>query len=77
MRFADFFTTIGTKSLWFIIGCMFLAYVLTYIMWAVVWFIVLRTSTECVVFAEDDESFLSAYLFSVELQVCISSYAVH
>jgi hypothetical protein len=55
--------------LWHILLAMFTLYLATYLAWAAAWHAVQHSAEDCVRFADDDRSFLSAVLFSIELQV--------
>jgi hypothetical protein len=62
----------GTAPFLHILCAMFIAYVVTYVFWAGVWYAVQHNTPECVSFADDVDSFLASFLFSVELQVLVN-----
>jgi uncharacterized membrane protein YbhN (UPF0104 family) len=67
-EFADFFTSIASVRFVWLFLVMLLAYTVTYILWAIAWYILSETTTDCVE-GIGSKSFLAAYMFSVESQV--------
>lgn len=65
---ADFFTSVANVRLVWLFLVMLAVYTATYFLWGIAWYIINSSSNTCV--KGLNETFLSAYMFSLETQVC-------